>query len=406
MALPIIPAVLMAAGAGLVAYEAAFKKKSGASPSPSTPGTPAAPGAPSAPGGVMPQPSGPAAPSQMPPELRAAYSALLAQADAADPDQLDLVAGQLAQYGFVTEANQLRAKAAEIRARRAAPQPSLPVIPSTVPQMPAIPAVVVPTNAGSQARVTAPNGVRIRSAPNSSAAEVSSPVPQGTRLGVVDWNGGGPTADAPKGWAKVLAPTGAVGFATKEWLVLESGGSVAPAPASPPPPPAPGGATAMVARVTAPNGVRIRSAPNAGAAEVASPVPQGTMLPVVNWEGGPPTSGAPQGWAQVRAPNGATGYSTKEYLSAQQVATSGVAKASDGNGRPVTCLAPQGCRIRQSPSPNGKALAVFPNGETAQLVRHVSGAKGSPASPGPGGWCLIRWANFQGWVPSEWMRLS
>lgn len=400
MALPIIPAVLMAAGAGLVAYEAAFKKKSGASPSP-TPGAAPQPGAAPAPQvGPAPAPvpggtPGATAPGVMPPELRAAYNALLAQADAADPDQLDMLAEQLAQYGFTTEAATLKAKAAQIRARRA--QPGLPVIPPPAPA-PVIPSMVVPTNAGQTALVTTSSDpLTLRDAPNGSAI---GSLPKGASVLVVNWNGGGPTSNAPQGWAQV-SYNGQVGFASKQYLQL--GGSAPNAPAPPPPPP-PGPATVQTARVTtATDPLTLRSAPNGGA---IGSLPRGANVTVLNWNAGAPTSNSSQGWAQVSYA-GQTGFASKNYLSLNaQVTTSGVAKASDGNGRPVTCLAPQGCRIRQSPSPNGKALAVFPNGETAQLVRHVTGPKGTVASPGPGGWCLVRWAGFQGWVPSEWMRLS
>lgn len=311
MGLPVIPAVLMAAGAGLVAYEAAFKKKSGAAPTPGpTPGPVPGP----TPGPIPPSPTpGPTpgpTPNQMTPELRAAYNALLAQADNADPDQLDAVAAQLAQYGFTAEAAQLRAKATEIRARRGGGG-GIPVIPPPSPTPVPVPVIPTPALSGDKALVTAPSGVAVRSGPNASASQVS-------------WE------------AK-----------------------------------------------------------------------QGVSLVVLNWNAAPADGAAPQGWAQVRTPAGVTGYATKQWLQLQnQVSTSGVGKASDGGGRPVTCVAPEGCRIRATPSPNGKALAVLPNGETASLVRHVTGPKGSPASPGPGGWCLVRWANFQGWVPSEWMRLS
>ena len=310
---PVIPLVLTAAGAGLVAYEALRKKTPAAGTPGATPGapgtTPGQPGTPSSPGGAP----------TMPADLRAAYNQLLA-ADNVDPDQLEALAAQLAQYGFAAEAAKLRAKAAEIRARRAAPQPgSLPVVPPPVPSMPSIPSMPsmpsipsMPSLAGDMALVTAPSGIAVRSGPSASAEQTS-------------WE--------------------------------------------------------------------------------AKP---GTLLAVLNWNAASADSAAPQGWAQVRTPGGVTGYATKQWLQLQGgVATSGdLPRSTMGSGRPVTCLAPEGVRIRATPSPNGKALAVLPNGETATLLRHVSGAKGNAGSPGPGGWCLVRWANFQGWVPSEWMRLS
>lgn len=389
---PVIPLVLTAAGAGLVAYEALRKKTPAAGTPGATPGapgtTPGQPGTPSSPGGAP----------TMPADLRAAYNQLLA-ADNVDPDQLEALAAQLAQYGFAAEAAKLRAKAAEIRARRAAPQPgSLPVVPPPVPSMPSIPSMPsVPSNVGQTALVTTSSDpLTLRDAPNGNAV---GSLPKGATVTVLNWNGGAATSNAPQGWAMVTYG-GSAGYASKQYLQL--GGSAVPQP-SPAPAPAPGPATAQMARVTTSSDpLTLRSGPNGGA---IGSLPKGAMVYVINWNGGAPTSNSSQGWAEVSF-EGLNGYASKNYLSLQQVATSGVGKATEGSGRPVTCLAPEGVRIRATPSPNGKALAVLPNGETATLLRHVSGAKGNAGSPGPGGWCLVRWANFQGWVPSEWMRLS
>ena len=392
--LPVIPLVLTAAGAGLVAYEALKKKPAAAG---TTPGG----GGGSTPGGGTAPPGAPQL-SQYP-QLQAAYNQLLANADNADPDQLEALAAQLAQYGFVNEAANLRAKAAANRARKAspapAPTPSIPVVPAPVPtppSIPSIPNVPVPTNAGQSALVTTSSDpLTLRDTPNGNAI---GSLPKGATVTVLNWNGGAATSNAPQGWAMVTYG-GATGFASKQYLQL--GGS--PSPSLPLPAPAPGPATQQMARVTtASDPLTLRSAPNGGA---IGSLPRGAMVTVLNWNGGAPTSNSSQGWAEVSYA-GLNGYASKNYLALQQVATSGLPKATEGSGRPVTCLAPQGCRIRATPSPNGKALAVLPNGETATLIRHVTGPKGNAVSPGPGGWCLVRWANFQGWVPSEWMRLS
>jgi len=392
--LPVIPLVLTAAGAGLVAYEALKKKPAAAAGTPGTPSTPSNPSTPSTPGGAP----------VMPPELRAAYNQLLSSGDDVDPDKLDLLANQLAQYGFTAEAAKLKAKAAEIRARRATPaQPGgLPVVPPpvptpSIPSIPGIPSIPVPTNAGQTALVTTSSDpLTLRDTPNGNAI---GSLPKGATVTVLNWNGGAATSNAPQGWAMVTYQ-GSTGFASKQYLQL--GGSPAPGPL-PLPSPAPGPAVTQMARVTtASDPLTLRSAPNGGA---IGSLPKGAMVYVINWNGGAPTSNSSQGWAEVSY-QGLNGYASKNYLALQQVATSGLSKSTDGSGRPITCLAPEGVRIRATPGPNGKALAVLPNGETATLVRHVSGAKGNAGSPGPGGWCLVRWANFQGWVPSEWMRLS
>lgn len=390
MALPLIPAVLLAAGTGLVAYEAWLKKK------PAVPGT--TPAATSPTSTSKPSSSKPSSPTVAPgaepyiAELQAAYNELLAASDGADPDALEALAYDLETYGLTVEAAKLRAKAAEIRARRA--QPGVTVIPPTVPSFPTS-TPGVPTNAGQTATVvTVSDPLTLRAAPNGS--EVGK-LPKGATVTVLNWDGGGPTSNAPQGWALVTYAD-KMGYASKQYLQL--GGGAAPSASTPPP----GPATLQTAVVTtAKDPLTLRATPNGS--EVGK-LPKGSTVIVLDWSASGPTSNSSQGWARVGYA-GKTGYASKNYLTlTSQVTTSGVPKASDGKLRPVTCLAPQGCRIRATPSPNGKALAVLPNGETASLVRHVSGAKGSAASPGPGGWCLVRWANFQGWVPSEWMRLS
>lgn len=382
--LPVIPLALAAAGTGLIAYEALRKKPAaGASPSPTSPATPGAPG----PGGAP----------TMPAELRAAYNQLLAAGDDVDPAQLDMVAAQLAQYGFTAEAAKLRAKAADIRARKAQPG-NLPVVPPPTPSLPNLPVMPsAPVAPGQTALVTTSSDpLTLRDTPNGNAI---GSLPKGAVVTVLNWNGGAATSNAPQGWAMVTY-SGSTGFASKQYLQLGGSGAPAPAPVAPP---APGGGFQTAVVTTANEPLTLRDAPNGGA---VGALPKGARVSVVNWNAGAPTSNSSQGWAQVSY-NGLAGYASKNYLALQSVVTSGsLPQATDGHGRPVTCLAPEGCRIRVSPSPNGKALAVLPNGETARLVRHVAGAKGSAASPGPGGWCLVRWANFQGWVPSEWMRLS
>jgi uncharacterized protein YraI len=327
----------------------------------------------------------------MSPELMAAYIELLALADKADPAKLEALAARLEQYGFTAEAAKLRALAAAILARRASPG-SVPVLPPLSP-------TAAPAHAGEKALVvTQTDPLMLRNAPNGA---VLASMAKGALVMVADWNGAAPTSNAPQGWAKV-SYAGQTGYASKQYLQL--GGTPSTSTSTPSAPPPPGPAAVQTARVTTVSDpLTLRNAPNGA---VLGSLPKGATVVVLRWDAGAPTSNSSQGWAQVSYA-GKTGYASKNYLVLNpQVSTSGVPKALDGQGRPVTCAAPRGCQIRSNPSANGKSIAVLPHGETARLVRHVSGAKGSPASPGPGGWCLVRWAGFQGWVPSEWMLLS
>jgi len=77
----------------------------------------------------------------MPPDLAAAYADLLQNGQ--DPDAMDQVAVQLERYGFAVEAQQLRARAAQIRASR--PTPQQPVQPGPPKGQVTPPPQVTPT---------------------------------------------------------------------------------------------------------------------------------------------------------------------------------------------------------------------------------------------------------------------
>lgn len=90
---------------------------------------------------------------------------------------------------------------------------------------------------GKTARVTAPNGVKLRSGPSENTAMLAL-VPLNTVVDVLE-EGFPPTPAASRGWSKVKSG-GRDGFVTNEWIAISSApfSPFGPSPLSPTPPPA------------------------------------------------------------------------------------------------------------------------------------------------------------------------
>jgi len=100
------------------------------------------------------------------------------------------------------------------------------------------------------------------------------------------------------------------------------------------------------ATVTAPSGVKLRSAPNeVTGAVIGAGLPSKTVVTVLAKDF-PPTPVAPKGWTKVRAPDGREGYVTTEWLS-----ISSPTSASSGGGGSSLALS------SSSPLPNVKPPA-------------------------------------------------
>lgn len=366
-------------------------------------------------------PSNPAQVGQpMPAAVRAAFETLLATGK--DPDAMERVAAEYEKYGWSAEADALRTRARQLRASAPkpgpAPQPSTPPPPPPAPPAPApapAPAPVIPdlpmppppaaaAPAVGTAKVTAPSGIYVRSAPNASAAILSTEGTFGITLGVLDWNAAPADSAAPQGWAKVLTPAGKQGFASKQWLAFSAGLPGMPAlpglPVIPSPSPAPGTGP-QTATVTAPSGVAVRAAPSASAQQTSYEAKQGVTLIVLNWNAAPPDSAAGQGWAQVRTPAGVTGFASKQWLQLNP-AISGVVIGAAGP-RLARCVAAGGCNLRGFPQ-GGAAISVVGPGETVQVLALAPGGK-SANGPGPGGMAKVRKGALAGWMPAEWLQM-
>jgi hypothetical protein len=104
------------------------------------------------------------------------------------------------------------------------------------------------------------------------------------------------------------------------------------------------------AKVTAPNGVKLRAQPNENST-MKSLLSYGTPLSVIK-TGLPSTPAAPKGWTQVRTESGAEGYVTTEWLS-----ISSPTSASSGN----TSSSSLSSAIVPKPSTTPASSSIFDN---------------------------------------------
>lgn len=403
MALPLVPIALGVTALAALGY-AVFHK----------PGTKELPlgSGPAMPANYQPPPGTPGsleAPAQgMPPELRAAYQQLLANGQ--DPAALDEVAARLEQYGYRTEAAQLRAKAADLRRSRPAPAP-----PPTGPVVPPVPPFVVPPTPGSiappvpalgKATVTASPGANVRTGPGVSFPLVSAnDAYLGRTVDVVALNAGPPTPEALLGWTQVRTPGGSIGFTSTSNLSF-LGGIVGPAPL-------PTAASTQTATVTASPGLNVRTSPSTSASLVPSnDAYKGMKVTILAWNAAPADGAAPQGWAQVKTPGGSVGYASKSYLilDAPSPVAAGVFPTIHvgSNGAPTTarCVAPSGCRLRREPRPDARhdAGCIVPNNGVVRVHDLLKlPQKSDKASPGQPGWARVEYRGRRGWIPSEWL---
>lgn len=430
------------------------------------PGLPNLP-VPQQPGGLslpVPQPSLPSIPS-IPGTIPAGFDPLAGQdvikrqladlcLNGVNPEALEAVANTAELFGFVAEAQCLRAKAAQLRAQQKpvppppAPTPVGPFTPPAPAAPPAPSPVVPPPTLTPQFAIVTTNDAPplgdliIRATPS-----MSGPVrqfPQGTgspnQIGGAHKNGTvavlGRVSAEGIDWAKIrwdgdnrTSPNNwpaATGFVKAQFLKPANAAPVAPAPAVVPGLPAalpsiPGLSAVNLTtllpkmRVTtndpAPSGdLFIVSAPGqAGTAGVGAE--KNGLVDVLN----PIPVSGPDGnlWLNVRWNGGTrlgpvTGFAKAKFLTPVSPTTiSGVgSEVIDGEGRSATVVSSSGMRLRNRPGPHGDTLALIPANARVRLLKLAPGKKADPRSKGPGGWAMVQYEGKPGWVQSEWLLLG
>lgn len=394
-----VPLVMAAGGVASLAYGFVSGKKKDGAPQ----GSAAAPLAP----GETP---GTTVVNAMPPELLTGVNAMLQYGK--NPDDMEMMAGQLDTYGYADLASKLRARAAELRSaaqQQVAPPPPPPPAPPTLPVAPSaaelqakLDGLQAPVTVQQTAVVTATSGINVRSTPSASGTKVGA-LAFGAQVNVLAWDAAPSDSAAPQGWAKISGG-GVTGFATKEWLRLSGAGIPNLVPVTPT------ASAVLTASVTAASGINVRATPSATGTKLGAVATKATVT-VLDWNAAPADSAAPKGWAKINGA-GVTGFATKEWLSLNgpaPAAVSGIeevfAVGSDGNTttRPARCVAPSGCRLRRGPSPTAPFLTFVGNGEKVTIMKQLAGPKAERLSPGGGGWSLVRYKTLTGWVPSEWL---
>ena len=452
----------------------------GVGPSPAPPAGPAPSVAPPAGLPPLPAPSQPIGPPQFPGLQPAGFDPLAGQEaikrqlsdlclNGVNADALDAVANTAELFGFIAEAQCLRAKAAQLRAaQRPAPAPPPP---PPVPQItpvgpfqppppvappPPAPVVPPPTLTPNFATVTTqdapPSGdLIIRRSPsmsgpvlttgamgvrgfaattpgaanqiggahkNGTVAVLSRITNEGINWAEVQWNGDSRTS--PSNWPA------ARGFVKAQFLTPSSQAPVAPAPAAIPSLPGglPGGFTPALDLITsAVPRMRVTTndpAPSGDLFIVSAPGQAGTpgvgaekngLVDVLNPIPVPGSDG--NLWLNVRWNGGSrlgpvTGFAKAKFLvpvSPTTVSGTGSHVVS-GEGRSATVASSSGMRLRDRPGPHGSTLSLVPANTRVKLLKIAPGKKADTRSPGPGGWALVEYEGRPGWVQSEWLLLG
>lgn len=184
----------------------------------------------------------------------------------------------------------------------------------------------------------------------------------------------------------------------------------------PVPVPTPIQPTSQTGVVVAPSGLNLRSSPSTTGTVLYGMV-AGTRVKIIGLNS-TPTTGAPNGWYQVSAPNGMTGYASAQYI------------LPDNGTNPVpvplpipvpnvlpnvippnilpqpTAVAmgiistPSGVNLRSSPSTSGAIIKGLVNGT---IVTVLSTALSPPTEGAPQGWVNVRDASGStGWVSRQY----
>lgn len=370
-----LPLILLGGGLASLGYGLYSKKASPAAKAASTP--PATPPDPT--DGLR---------RGTPPELASACQALIANSQ--DPNALEQMAVAMDNLGYTDLATALRMREKELQAPSPSPSPSpappLPTPPSFDPSM--LPIGTPYLQQGSQ----------------SSAVQAWQQflLSQGySMVGTADGIFGANTLAGTVAFQKAagIAADGIVGPGTIAAAKAALGGAL------PVPSPTPSASSTATVKGT---GVNVRLG-NSTSAQPVGTVSAPQIVTVLNWNAGTADG---HDWAQIQRSDGLRGYVAKDYLSLNAPsppAVSGLDQAfavgAESRERPklAQCASPSGCRLRDRPTGASPFKTLVGHGETVAVLKRHPGPKAEQGSPGAGGWCLVRYKNMLGWVPSEWL---
>lgn len=223
---------------------------------------------------------------------------------------------------------------------------------------------------GCTVRVTATNGLNLRSSASISSSVVTV-LPTGAELTV--------TSVESNGWLGVRTGSGRTGYVSGEFVEYVSGPTDTPDPEPEPDPDPDGFEVGQTVRVTAEPSLRLRSGPGTNYEAITS-LTTGVLLTITSVES--------NGWLGVRTSGGTTGFVSGEFVAAYDPNT-GVASGASLSATKLTLAQYQSIRLDGSVTSNLSAMewtssnsSVAYVGYTVPYGGNTEGAIVYGASPG------------------------
>ena len=223
---------------------------------------------------------------------------------------------------------------------------------------------------GCTVRVTATNGLNLRSSASTTSSVVTV-LPTGAELTV--------TSVESNGWLGVRTGSGRTGYVSGEFVEYVSGPADTPDPEPEPDPDPDGFEVGQTVRVTAEPSLRLRSGPGTNYEAITS-LTTGVLLTVTSVES--------NGWLGVRTSGGTTGFVSGEFVAAYDPNT-GVASGASLSANSLTLAQYQSARLDGSVTSNLSAMewtssnpSVAYVGYTVPYGGNTEGAIVYGASPG------------------------
>ena len=223
---------------------------------------------------------------------------------------------------------------------------------------------------GCTVRVTATNGLNLRSSASTTSSVVTV-LPTGAELTV--------TSVESNGWLGVRTGSGRTGYVSGEFVEYVSGPTDTPDPEPEPDPDPDGFEVGQTVRVTAEPSLRLRSGPGTNYEAITS-LATGVRLTITSIES--------NGWLGVRTSGGTTGFVSGEFVAAYDPNT-GVASGASLSATKLTLAQYQSIRLDGSVSQNLSAMHwessnenVVSTGYTVNYGGNSQGAMLYGVSPG------------------------